>query len=154
MECLDGYIKTTNISGSCVGCAFINGCEYECDGADYILVRKPKQETMKTPKIHESTHPHHAVWREYTESLLTGKPKQLEYRASVLDFWINASANTSWNVDFEYRIKPTPKLFWYMNGQKIVEFVEPDVIQEQCIVRIHLNGVLICYQTFATRKEA
>jgi hypothetical protein len=109
---------------------------------------------MKTSEIYESTHPHHAVWREYTESLLAGKPKQVEYRASVLDFWINAGANTSWNVDFEYRIKPEPKKFWYMNGEKVAEFVKPDTNQEQCMVQLHLNGVRTCYQTFATRKEA
>lgn len=204
MECLDGYIKTTNIPGSCAGCAFIKGCANECEGQDYIFL--PKSDTlkyyeengkkyirvangkpsnswqpcsgcafdtplactnqcdgnnyifietpMKTPEIHEVTHHHHAVWRVYTESLLAGQPKQVEYRASVLDFWINASVDPSWNVDFEYRIKQEPKLFWYMKGEKIVEYVEPDVKQEQCIVEICLNGIRSCYQTFATRDEA
>jgi hypothetical protein len=119
MKYLDGYIKTTGIPSSCAGCVFINnGCSDQCQCQDYIFIEAP----MKTPEIHETSHRHHAVWREYTESLLAGKPKQVEYRASVLDFWVSAdSTNTSWDADFAYRIKSEPKLFWYMNGKKIVE---------------------------------
>lgn len=40
-----------------------------------------------TIPVHDPKHPHHAVWREYTQSLLDGRPKVVEWRPEVNKPW-------------------------------------------------------------------
>lgn len=55
-------------------------------------------------------HPHHAVWREYTQSLLDGKPKVVEYGHHPHPKWTKAH-EPGWSTEVEYRIaRPMLKL--------------------------------------------
>lgn len=129
-------------------------CDNQCEGHNYIFAVAPEA-VEKTPEIHEPGHPHHAVWREYTESLLAGKPKQLEYRTKRPDdFWRDSDMSTSWHTDIEYRIKPESKLFWYLKGEKIVEYVERVAIQERSQLEIQIDGVKISSKSFTTYFES
>lgn len=51
--------------------------------------------------IWQPEHPHHAVWREYTQSFLDGKPKSLE--VNVGPGWQSTSL-PSWDKEYQYRI--------------------------------------------------
>jgi hypothetical protein len=76
--------------------------------------------------IYNPEHPHHAVWREYTESLLVDEPVTVQ----VLDFgvWCDAAENcisgliaVNYNTGYAYRIKPKEKIV-IING---VEYTYP-----------------------------
>lgn len=53
--------------------------------------------------IWQPEHPHHAVWREYTQSLLDGKPKVVEYRHDNALIW-QTNTRPSWLIEDQYRI--------------------------------------------------
>lgn len=56
-------------------------------------------------------HPHHAVWREYTQSLLDGKPKVVESKITFCQACFKTDERPSWNTEIEYRIaRPMLKL--------------------------------------------
>lgn len=56
-------------------------------------------------------HPHHAVWREYTQSLLDGKPKVVEFTSSIQTNWGPTVGEPAWLTRNQYRIaRPMLKL--------------------------------------------
>lgn len=61
-------------------------------------------------KIYDKEHPHHYVWREYTESVLAGKPKKVQ-RKNCNGMWVELKAdtitgeiNSHWIEESDYRI--------------------------------------------------
>lgn len=63
-----------------------------------------------TYPVHDPRHPHHAVWREYTQSLLDGKPKRVEVKPEQ-GCWQPAGIDPHWVSHQEYRIaRPMLKL--------------------------------------------
>lgn len=59
-------------------------------------------------EVWNPNHPHNAVWREYTQSLMDNKPKVVECRCNSL--W-KKSSDPLWYKEAEYRIaRPMLKL--------------------------------------------
>lgn len=60
--------------------------------------------------VHDPEHPHNAVWREYTQSLLDGKPRVVECKRPEMAVWLPA-VDPWWFLNDEYRIaRPMLKL--------------------------------------------
>jgi hypothetical protein len=79
--------------------------------------------------IYDKNHPHHAVWKEYSESLLAGEPVAVEFRINPQHSWSVSDTPSAgmvrleWCAHFEYRIaKKMRKLI--VNGKNF-EYPEP-----------------------------
>lgn len=77
--------------------------------------------------IYNPEHRHHKVWKEFTESTLTGTPLELQLKMVSAERWIDSKYKDvfkfSWSEDFEYRIKPNVNQ--YVINDEIFECVIP-----------------------------
>lgn len=102
--------------------------------------------------VYEKEHPHHEVWKQYTESLLKGEPLTVEWKKREDDVWIivgtywsNGCVNLTWEPKYFYRIRQKMQTI-FVNG---VEYSYPKpfsgvLVGDEIYYRATENGSRTC----------